>query len=92
MKVLNPVGESKFANAKDETAARLRRFDNKVIGVIDDGAGKAYFDRIKQLFAENYKGVQVVHRVKPLLASPAPLELIDEIAGISDAAIVGTGI
>jgi len=51
MKVLNPVGESKFANAKDETAARLGRFDNKVIGVIDDGAGKAYFDRIKQLFA-----------------------------------------
>ena len=92
MKVLSPIGDSKFAQAKDEVSDRVGQFDNKVIGVIDDGAGKVYFDRIKQLFSESYKGVKVVHRVKPMLSAPSPLELIDEIASISDAAIVGTGV
>lgn len=92
MKVLNPVGESKYANAKDEVSARVGQFDNKVIGVIDDGAGKLYFDRIKQLFSESFEGVQVIHRVKPMLSAPSPLEIIDEVARLSDAAIVGTGV
>lgn len=92
MRVLNPVGVSKFAQAKDEVSTRIGQFDDKTIGVIDDGAGKVYFDRIQQLFSESFKGVRVVHRVKPMLSAPAPLEIIDEIASISDAAIVGTGV
>ena len=92
MKVLNPVGEKKSTGIKDKLAPRPDTLSGKVIGIIDDGAGKAYFQQIKKLLQEKVKPARIIHRVRPHLSQPSPIELVDEIAQASDAVIVGIGI
>ena len=92
MKVLNPVGEKKSTGVKDKLAPRLDTLSGKVVGIIDDGAGKAYFQRIEELLKEKVKPARIIHKVRPHLSQPSPVELVDEIAKASDAVIVGIGI
>ncbi|MFC1861414.1 hypothetical protein ACFLYL_03995 [Chloroflexota bacterium] len=92
MKVLNPVGEKRRVDVKGELAARLDTIDGKIIGIIDDGAGKTYFQRIEELLEEKARPSRVIHKLRPHLSQPSPAELIDEIAKSCDAAIVGIGI
>lgn len=43
MKVLSPVGETKRIDVEGKLAPRLATLSDKVVGIIDDGVGKAYF-------------------------------------------------
>lgn len=92
MKVLSPVGEKQRTEARDELAPRLATLSGKVVGIVDDGAGKAYFQRIEELLKEKVKPAQIIRKVRPHLSQPSPAELLDEIAQVSDAVIVGVGI
>ena len=92
MKVLSPVGEKKRTEVRDELAPRLATLSGKVVGIVDDGAGKAYFQRIEELLKEKIKPAQIIRKVRPHLSQPSPAELLDEIAQASDAVIVGVGI
>ena len=92
MKVLSPVGERKRIDVEGKLAPRLAALSNKVVGLIDDGAGKAYFQRIEELLKEKVKPVQIIHKVKPHLSQPSPVELLDEVVKACHAVIVGVGI
>lgn len=92
MRVLSPIGLTKYIETIDKLAPRPDRLEGKVIGIVDDGAGKEYQDRIKELLGEQCKPARIIHRVKPLLSSPAPMEMIEEVARECDVVIVGTGI
>ena len=92
MRVLNPVGVTKYIETKDELAPRPERLEGLVVGILDDGAGKEYEDRITELLTEQCKPARIIHRVKPFLSAPAPLEMLDEVARECDVVIVGTGI
>jgi len=92
MKVLSPVGEKKRIDVERELAPRLATLSGKVIGLIDDGAGKAYFQRIEELLKEKVKPAQVIRKVKPHLSQPSSTELLDEVVKACKAVIVGVGI
>ncbi len=92
MRVLSPVGVTRYVATRDELAPRPDRLEGKVVGIVDDGAGKEYQDRIKELLMEQCKPARIIHKIKPLLSSPAPSEMLDEIARECDVVIVGTGI
>ena len=92
MKVLSPVGEKKRTEVKDKLAPRPATLSDKVIGLIDDGVGKAYFQRIEELLKEKVKPAQVIRKVRPHLSQLSPAELLDEVAQACDAVIVGVGI
>jgi len=91
MRVLSPVGVTKYVEAKDELAVRPERLTGKVVGILDDGAGKEYQDRIKELLME-HEPARIIHRIKPLLSSPAPPQILDGVVRECDVVIVGTGI
>ncbi len=91
MRVLNPVGVTRYVETQDELTPRPERLEGKVVGILDDGAGKEYQERLKELLVEQGRSLRIIHRVKPLLSSPAPLEVLDEIARECDVVIVGTG-
>ncbi len=92
MKILNPVGDVRYIERRDKLAPRLSDLAGKVIGFVDDGAGKSYFQRIEELLTERAKVAQIIRKVKPLLSAPSPRELVDEVASACDAVIVGVGI
>ena len=92
MKVLSPVGERKRIDVEGKLAPRLAALSNKVVGLIDDGAGKAYFQRIEELLKEKVKPAQIIRKVKPHLSQPSPAELLDEVVKACHAVIVGVGI
>lgn len=91
MRVLSPVGETKQVEMKDELAPRLATLSGKIVGLVDDGAGKAYFQRIEELLKDKVKPAQIIRKVKPHLSRPSPAELLDEVAKACDAVIVGLG-
>lgn len=92
MKVLNPVGETKYRELKDKLAPRPSTLEGKVIGFVDDGAGQAYFDRIAELLHDICRPARIVKRVKPLLSAPSPQSLLEEIREKCDVVVVGTGV
>lgn len=92
MKVLSPVGEKKHIDVGRELAPRLATLSGKVVGLIDDGVGKAYFQRIEELLKEKVKPAQIIRKVKPHLSQPSPTELLDEVVKACKAVIVGVGI
>lgn len=92
MKVLSPVGERKRRDVEGKLAPRLAALGNNVVGLIDDGVGKAYFQRIEELLKEKVKPAQIIRRVKPHLSQPSPAELLDEVVKTCNAVIVGVGI
>ncbi|MBI2919117.1 MAG: hypothetical protein HYY01_14175 [Chloroflexi bacterium] len=92
MKVLNPVGETRYEEMKDRLAPRPHTLEGKVIGFVDDGAGQAYFDRIAELLHDICRPAAIVKRVKPLLSSPSPQALLEDIRQRCDVVVVGTGI
>lgn len=93
VKILSPVGEKKRdAAKKEELAPRPTTLADKVIGIVDDGAGKAYFQRIEELLSERVKPAQIIRKVKPHLSQPSPVQLLDEVVKICHAVIVGVGI
>ena len=91
MKVLIPIGEKKFL-LKNELAPRLQGLKGKVIGIVDNRAGKAYFDRIEELLKQKGEVKQVIHLIKPEQTRPAPKTLIEDIVKACDAVIAGTGV
>jgi hypothetical protein len=91
MRVLSPVGVTKYLETKDELTVRPERLTGKVVGILDDGAGKEYQARIKELLME-HEPARIIHRIKPLLSSPAPPQILDEVVRECDVVIVGTGI
>lgn len=91
MRVLSPIGEKKLTGAKGELAPRLDTLSGKIIGFVDDGAGKAYFQRIEELLEEKVKPAQIIRKVKPILSRPASAEMLDEVAKVCNAVIAGLG-
>ncbi|MFC1970423.1 hypothetical protein ACFLV0_00565 [Chloroflexota bacterium] len=91
--VLSPVSAKKRAKARLELAPRLANLTGKVIGVIDNGKGKSYFDRLEQLLEEKCQPAQIVHKAKPHthLYQAAPTEFIEEMAKTCSAVILGVG-
>lgn len=63
----------------------------KIIGLVDDGAGKAYFQRIEELLEERVKPAQIIRKVKPILSRPASAEILYEVAKVCNAVIAGLG-
>jgi len=51
MRVLNPVGDKEQLKHERQLASRLDMLSGKVIGIVDDGVGKAYFKRIEENYA-----------------------------------------
>ena len=92
MKVLNPVGETRYQEAKDRLAPRPSTLEGKVVGFLDDGAGQAYFDRLAELLHDICRPAAIVKRVKPLLSAPSPRSLLEEMAQKCDVVVVGTGV
>lgn len=92
MRVLNPVGEKKAKGVKCELAPRLDTLKGKVVGIIDDGAGKAYFQRIEELLQEQARVARIIRKLRPHLSQPSPIALIDEMVKNANAVIVGVGI
>jgi hypothetical protein len=91
MKVLIPVGENKVL-LKNQLAPRLADLKGKVVGILDNRAGKAYFDRIEELLKEKCGVKQVIHLIKPEQTRPAPKTQIDELVKACVAVIAGTGV
>jgi hypothetical protein len=94
MRILSPVGHQRQAAVavKDELTLRLPTLMGRVIGIIDNGAGKAYFRRIEQLLHQRIKPSEIIRTVKPHLNRPSPEELLDRMAEQCAAVIVGVGI
>lgn len=91
--VLSPADERKQVEVKGELAPRPTHLTDKVVGLIDDGKGGLYFQRLEELLREKCRPAQVVHKMKPYayLYRPAPAEFIDEMAKTCDVVVVGIG-
>jgi hypothetical protein len=92
MRVFSPVGERNGILYKDQLAPRFADLKGKIIGFLDNRAGKAYFERIEELLKDRSKVSQIKRWVKPEQTSPASLDLINEVACGCDVAVVGTGV
>lgn len=92
MKVLSPVGDIRQVERTDKLAPRPSNLAGKVVGIISNGAGDAYFKRIEELLTERAKVAQITKKIKPLLSAPCPPESLEETAKASGAVIVGIGV
>lgn len=92
MKVLSPVGEQKRREVTVSLSPRPATLSGEVVGIVDDGVAKEYFKRIEELLNETVKPAKIIRRVKPHFSRPSPQELLDEIAKVCTAVIVGVGI
>jgi len=92
MRVLSPIGVTRYVETKDELTPCPEQLTGKVVGILDDGAGKEYHVRIEELVRGQFDPVQIIHKVKLLLSSPAPPEMLDEYVRECDVVIVGVGI
>ena len=93
MELLSPAGETRYQGLKDELAPRPVHFKDKVIGILSNGAGKYYLQRVEELIGkrEGLSPSQIVHFSK-LWSAPSTQDKLDEMARACDAVIVGTGV
>ena len=91
VRVLDPVGKPREERA--EMAARLATVSGKVLGLLSNGwrSFDAMTERFSDLALEKFEAREVICRKSPNAASGAPKETLDELASVSDAAIVGVG-
>ena len=67
------------------------RTGKKVIGLLDEGWAGPYFRAMEPFFATRWGEVELRSWRKPLMSAPSPVPLIEEVAQVCDAVIVGVG-
>jgi hypothetical protein len=92
MKVFSPIGERNQGVFKDHLAPRPSDLKGKIVGILDNRAGKAYFDRIQELLKAKCQVAKVMRWVKPEQVKPASNEMIAEVARVCNVVIAGTGV
>lgn len=88
--VLDPVAE--FATGTHEAAPALGELAGKTIGFLDNGKANChvFFDTIEKLLVEKYGVANTLRRRKPMVAAPAPADMLEDLAAC-DAVVVGMG-
>ena len=92
MRVLNPVGERKKTGIQNRLAPRPSDLQGKIVGILDNRAGQAYFERIEELLKAKCNVAKVMRWVKPEQVAPAAAEMIAEVARECDVVVAGTGV
>ena len=88
--VLDPVAE--FATGTQAAAPALTGLAGKTIGFLDNGKANChvFFDTVERLLIEQHGVKTTLRRRKPLVAAPAPGDMLEDLAGC-DAVVVGMG-
>lgn len=78
-KLYNPTAAPVQAGAS--LAARVPDLRGKTIGLLDISKAKGNFflDRLAQRLEEQFQPAEIIRRVKPTFARPAPLEVRQEL-------------
>ncbi len=89
MRILSPVGERRqFVEKQIDRGAQ-----GSVIGLVNNGFGNeianVFFKRLQELLLAKSQVSQVSIWRKPMFTRPSPEHLIDEVASVSQQAVVG---
>ena len=90
IQVLDPVAE--FATGTQAAAPALDGLGGKTVGFLDNGKANCdvFFDTVERLLTERFGIASTVRRRKPLVAAPAPGNIMEDMAAC-DAVVVGMG-
>ncbi len=79
-KLYDPTAAPKQATAA--LAARLADLQGKTIGLLDISKAKGNFflDRVEEILTERFQPREIIRRMKPTFARPAPEDIRQELA------------
>ena len=79
-KLYDPTATPKQATAA--LAARLPDLQGKTIGLLDISKAKGNFflDRVEEILTERFQPREIIRRMKPTFARPAPEDIRQELA------------
>ena len=86
-RLLDPT--DKVERTQKEFAPRLDSLQGATIGLLDISKSKGSFflDRVEEVLKNDYEVKDVLRRMKPTVARPAPLEIREELTQKCDAVI-----
>jgi hypothetical protein len=90
MEILVPV----WSDSGKRLPPKRRPKDLKgaLVGILDDNLDPPFTERLEQIFRERVPEAQVRHWHKPYGTAPSPKDLIEEVAGQADVAVVGVAL